>query len=58
MNGDFVGTMTNVDGEPMIIDGLWALMFGNGVLSDKNDLYFTAGPEDETHGVFGEIEAD
>jgi uncharacterized protein (TIGR03118 family) len=58
MNGDFVGTMTNEDGEPMIIDGLWALMFGNGVLSDKSDLYFTAGPEDETHGVFGEIEAD
>jgi hypothetical protein len=50
--------MTNEDGEPMIIDGLWALMFGNGVLSDKSDLYFTAGPEDETHGVFGEIEAD
>lgn len=38
------------------IDGLWALTFGNGVSAgDTNTLYFSAGPEDETHGRFGSI---
>ncbi len=32
-------------------------MFGNGDLSDANDLYFAAGIGDELHGLFGEIGA-
>jgi uncharacterized protein (TIGR03118 family) len=40
------------------IDGLWALEFGNGQGSGPtNSLYFTAGPADETHGLFGSITA-
>lgn len=38
------------------IDGLWGLMFGNGAsLGEKNHLYFAAGPNDETDGIFGKI---
>jgi uncharacterized protein (TIGR03118 family) len=55
--GDFLGTMLNVDGNPLIIPYLWALVFGNGDLSDEDDLYFAAGIGDELHGLFGEIGA-
>jgi len=38
------------------IDGLWALQFGNGAnAGPKNTLFFTAGPNDESHGLFGKI---
>ncbi len=44
--------------------GLWEIVFGNGVVNgtpsttnagDPNTLYFTAGLDAETHGVFGAI---
>jgi MYXO-CTERM domain-containing protein len=35
---------------------LWGLQFGNGVsLGEANRLYFAAGPEDETAGLFGYV---
>jgi len=38
------------------IPGLWNILFGNGVsLGDSNALYFAAGPEDETAGLFGSL---
>jgi hypothetical protein len=40
-----------------MIDGLWALLFGNGVTGDPTTLLFTAGIDDEAHGLFGAIEA-
>jgi uncharacterized protein (TIGR03118 family) len=44
---------------PISIDGLWALGFGNGITTGpRNTLFFTAGPDDETHGLFGSITAD
>jgi len=37
---------------------LWGLRFGNGFAGQQIDsLYFTAGPADETHGVYGVISA-
>ena len=40
----------------LVIDGLWALSFGNGgPAGPKSTLFFTAGPDDETHGLFGSI---
>jgi len=42
---------------PVWIDGLWALIFGGGAKSSPESLYFTAGPDDETNGVFGVIKA-
>ena len=42
---------------PLTIDGLWAISFGagNAASGPANSLFFTAGPEDETHGAFGTI---
>jgi uncharacterized protein (TIGR03118 family) len=51
------GQLKNRDGNPILIDGLWGLRFGNGVTGTPNDLLFTAGIGDEEHGLFGEIKA-
>jgi hypothetical protein len=40
------------------IEGLWGIMFGNGVANQRpNSLFFAAGPGDEEHGLYGRIEA-
>ena len=50
------GTLRDVDGKKLAIDGLWALEFGNTGLNGSPDtLFFTAGPDDESHGLFGTI---
>jgi uncharacterized protein (TIGR03118 family) len=59
-NGHFEhrGTLRDADGTKLAIDGLWALEFGNaGNNGTPDQLFFTAGPEDETHGLFGRITA-
>src|SRR6478735_309396 len=44
------------NGRQLTIDGLWALEFGNGAnAGHTNELFFTAGPNDESHGLFGKI---
>jgi uncharacterized protein (TIGR03118 family) len=53
--GAFEGTPMNKDGNPIKINGLWALRFGNGVIGTPQTLLFTAGIGDEDHGLFGEI---
>ncbi|MFL6068741.1 MAG: TIGR03118 family protein [Gaiellaceae bacterium] len=58
--GDFTydGTLRGEDGKKLSIDGLWALEFGNaGSNGTPDQLFFTAGPEDESHGLFGTITA-
>jgi uncharacterized protein (TIGR03118 family) len=58
-NGRFLGALEDEDGEAIVIEGIWGLLFGNGGQGgDPHDLYFTAGIADETHGVFGEIELE
>jgi uncharacterized protein (TIGR03118 family) len=52
------GLLTDGSGKTVVIDGLWALTPGNngsGGSSDK--LYFTAGPDGESNGLFGVISA-
>ena len=50
------GTLRSPDGGKLVIDGLWALQFGNsGSNGDPNTLFFTAGPNDESDGLFGTI---
>jgi uncharacterized protein (TIGR03118 family) len=53
-DGNYKGQLMDGD-TPVTIDGLWALYFPeNGVpAGDQNQLFFTAGPADEAHGVFG-----
>jgi uncharacterized protein (TIGR03118 family) len=55
-NGEFRGILREAHGRPVIIDGLWALRFGNGASAGPaTTLFFTAGIEDEAHGLFGTI---
>jgi uncharacterized protein (TIGR03118 family) len=54
--GSFAGLLRGADGQPLAIDGLWALSFGNGAAAGPtNTLFFTAGIDDEMHGLFGTI---
>jgi uncharacterized protein (TIGR03118 family) len=55
-SGHFLGQLDGLDGNPLAIDGLWGLSFGNGVTAGgTNVLYFAAGPAHETHGLFGAL---
>jgi uncharacterized protein (TIGR03118 family) len=59
-NGHFEhrGELRGSDGNPLTIDGLWALRFGNGAnAGPTGTLFFTAGPDEESHGLFGSITA-
>jgi uncharacterized protein (TIGR03118 family) len=50
------GTLRDTSGNKLAIDGLWALEFGNaGSNGSPDTLFFTAGPDDESHGLFGTI---
>jgi uncharacterized protein (TIGR03118 family) len=56
-SGRFVGSLKGVDRKPIRIDGLWAIMFGNGLSNQPIDtLFFTAGPDDEQHGLYGRLD--
>jgi len=49
-----VGQILGADGQPLSIDGLWALSAGNdGSGGSSHLLYFSAGPDEESHGLFG-----
>jgi uncharacterized protein (TIGR03118 family) len=50
----FLGQLQDTGGGPLEIDGLWAIAPGNGANAGSNSLlYFTAGPDDESHGILG-----
>ena len=51
------GPLHAADGRPIEIDGLWALGFGKGAANNgpQTTLFFTAGPGDEQHGLFGTL---
>ncbi len=53
--GAALGTLQDKNGQPIVNSGLWSLAFGNGATGDSNTLYFTAGIQGETHGLFGAI---
>jgi uncharacterized protein (TIGR03118 family) len=56
---EMAGILRRANGRAVRIDGLWALGFGNGASSGPvTSLYFTAGPDDEEHGLFGKIGAN
>jgi uncharacterized protein (TIGR03118 family) len=50
--------LTDATGKAISIDGLWALTPGNGTFAGSaQDIFFSAGPNDESHGLFGAIHA-
>jgi uncharacterized protein (TIGR03118 family) len=56
-SGAFDGTLLDANGNPLFIDGLWALQFGNGgSAGPTNRLFFTAGPNGEMDGLFGALD--
>ena len=54
--GAFLGTLQNENGDGIVIDELWSLVFGNGGAGgDVNTLYFSAGTAEEEHGLLGKL---
>ena len=52
----FKGFLNGVKGGRIKIDGLWALTVGNGTRAGvTNTVYFTAGPDGESHGLMGAL---
>ena len=54
-DGNFLDTIKGCDHKPVVLDGLWTLTLGGGAKSSSDTLYFTAGPNQETDGLFGTI---
>jgi uncharacterized protein (TIGR03118 family) len=54
--GRFMGALKNSSGKALLINGIWGIEFGGGTANNgqKNQLFFTAGPNDE-QGYFGFI---
>jgi uncharacterized protein (TIGR03118 family) len=56
MSGNFVKALKS-GGEPLKIEGLWSILSPGQNLPEsfRHRIYFTAGPDEESHGVFGYI---
>ncbi|MEP7072669.1 MAG: TIGR03118 family protein [Nitrosospira sp.] len=49
-----LGQVMGANNLPLAVDGLWAISPGNDAVAGSSHLlYFTAGPNDEAHGLFG-----
>jgi uncharacterized protein (TIGR03118 family) len=56
LTGALLGTLKDGKGNTISIDGLWALGVGNGAAAGAtSELFFTAGPNGETDGLFGKL---
>ena len=56
--GSFIGALADAASNPLVIDGLWGLLFGNGGNGGTpNSLYVSAGPNAESGGLFARIDA-
>ena len=61
VTGKFLGQVLDASGQPLAINGLWALSQGNSATASSSDpagapaaeLYFTAGPNQGKGGLFG-----
>jgi uncharacterized protein (TIGR03118 family) len=56
-SGEFIDKVRDPKGQAILIDGLWTITFGsnNDNGGAANTLYFTAGPNGETDGLFGSL---
>jgi uncharacterized protein (TIGR03118 family) len=56
--GSFIGALADAGANPLVIDGLWGLLVGNGGNGGSaSSLYVAAGPDDESGGLFARIDA-
>jgi uncharacterized protein (TIGR03118 family) len=54
-SGKLLGTLRRPNGRAITNPGLWGLRFGNGVTGGRRTLLFSAGIDDEAHGLLGAI---
>jgi len=55
--GALIDKVRTPDGKPIVIDKLWTLRTGNGGAGgNPNSIYFTAGPNGEQDGIFGQLD--
>ena len=52
----FAGQVRDTHGKTLVIDGLWALLQGTATTGGTNVLWFSAGPDDEAHGLLGQLQ--
>jgi uncharacterized protein (TIGR03118 family) len=57
-SGTFMGAITEANGTPFAVPGLWGIAFGNDTNSQPhNTLFFAAGTNGEADGVYGRIDS-
>lgn len=53
--GALLGALKRPSGRAVVIDGLWGLVRGDAVAGGANTVWFSAGPNDESHGLLGTL---
>ncbi len=57
-SGALLGELDDLGGQPIVIGGLWALLFGDGSAGKPtNTLFFSAGIDRQNDGLFGSLVA-
>jgi uncharacterized protein (TIGR03118 family) len=54
-SGHIEGQLADTQGGPLEIDGLWGILPGTATTGGTDALWFSAGPDHETHGLIGLI---
>jgi uncharacterized protein (TIGR03118 family) len=56
--GAYLGFLKDASGKAIEVDDIWAIQFGHGGGPNgaTNQLFFTAGPDNYGHGIFGVID--
>lgn len=59
--GAYLGFLKDASGKAIEVNDIWAIQFGhgtepNGLNGATNQLFFTAGPDNYAHGIFGVID--
>jgi uncharacterized protein (TIGR03118 family) len=55
-DGVLRGQLKGRNGQPVHINGLWSITFGTAMAATPDFLYFTAGLNDESDGLFGSLQ--
>lgn len=53
--GHFAGQLRDTQNRRITIDGLWALLPGTASTGGVGTMWFSAGPDDESHGLVGQL---
>ncbi|HKD97152.1 MAG TPA: TIGR03118 family protein, partial [Micromonosporaceae bacterium] len=54
-DGEYTGQLRGTDNGPITIDGLWALLPGTANTGGVHTVWFSAGPNDESEGLVGQL---